>query len=468
MTNLDMTDVEERIERAMYVLADCHEPDVAAARSRLASRAGSAVPPRRRRVRPEVWVTLAAASVAVVGVGALWAIGRPSDAPPESPAAQTDPPVAPSLAPVIPTPDRLAVLDPQPGDAPIRSDPVLDWVHGTRSTAAQRWFVRRSSDGAPSGGISISDSTALDWEMTFVDAPSAGIPGVDARVVVTSEAAQVAWLTEYGMRVVTGAGDVSAEEAIAAASTASNGDLADAGVPAGFEEFAVPTEQGSVRYEDTQLTITYSTVGSGEAVDVAVASLLAPGRDGPLTPLAGRQDAWVTTTFGGHPTVIVAVDTDAVATIVGLPGTDLTSVVGALAVVPAGDVTIGNPEVTHGIPANARKTYGEIERGRWVAYEYSTLHGTECLSIDASWGGSGDCSPPGKVDCPVANPTGGPNSPSGFEVVVPYHADDVEVVVNGVPAEATIEHDQGFTFAYGPAPAGHPSIEVTIGGQPPC
>ena len=143
MTNLDMTDVEDRIERAMYVLADCHEPDVAAARSRLASRAGSAVPPRRRRVRPEVWVTLAAASVAVVGVGALWAIGRPSDAPPESPAAQTDPPVAPSLAPVIPTPDRLAVLDPQPGDAPIRSDPVLDWVHGTRSTAAQRWFVRR-------------------------------------------------------------------------------------------------------------------------------------------------------------------------------------------------------------------------------------------------------------------------------------------------------------------------------------
>jgi hypothetical protein len=308
----------------------------------------------------------------------------------------------------------------------------------------------------------------MDWETTFVDAAAAGIPGVDARVVVTSEGAQVAWLSEHGMRVVTGAGDVSAEEAIAAASTASTGDLADAAVPTGFEEFAVPTERGSVRYEDTQLTIAYSTVGPGEVLDVAAAALLAPGRDGPLTPLAGQQGAWATTTFGGHPTAIVAVDTDAVATVVGLPGTDLTSVVDSLAVVRAGDVTIGNPEVTHGIPANARKTYGEIERGRWVAYEYSTLHGTECLSIDASWGGSGDCSPPGKVDCPVANPTGGPNSPSGFEVVVPYHAEDVEVTVNGVPAEATIEHDQGFTFAYGPAPAGHPTIEVTIGGQPPC
>ena len=148
MTNLDMTDVEDRVERAMYVLADCHEPDVAAARSRLASRAGSVVPRRRRRVRPEVWVTLAAASVAVVGVGALWAVGRPPDAPPESPAAQTDPPIAPALAPVIPTPDRLAVLDPQPGDAPIRSDPVLDWVRfdgaGLGDDVRRRAFRRDS------------------------------------------------------------------------------------------------------------------------------------------------------------------------------------------------------------------------------------------------------------------------------------------------------------------------------------
>ena len=135
----------DRVEQALHVLAACHEPDVAGARSRLASRAGSAVRLRRRRVRPRVWVTLAAATVAIVGVGALWAVGRPS----ESPAAQTDPPLAPSVEP--PT-------------------------------------------------------------TTFVDAPSAGIAGVDARVVVTPVSAQVAWLTEGRVRVVSGVGDVDAEQ----------------------------------------------------------------------------------------------------------------------------------------------------------------------------------------------------------------------------------------------------------------
>ena len=477
-----MTDVEDRVEQALHVLAECHEPDVAAARSRLASRAGSAVRLSRRRVRPRVWVTLAAATVAIVGVGALWAVGRPS----EPPAAQTDPPLAPSVEPpttssvelptttaaappTVPTPQRLAVLDPQPGASPIRSDPVLDWIHGTTSTAPRRWFVRRSADGTPAGGISITESTAMEWSTTFVDAPSAGIAGVDARVVVTPLSAQVAWLTERGMRVVSGIGDVDAEEAVAVAdSTASTEELAEIVVPAGFEEVSVPTEQGSVRYEDTQLTIGFSAVGPGEIVDAAAAAFMAPGRDGPLTPLSGQHEAWVTTSFGGHPTAVVAVDTDAVAMVVGLPGTDLTSLIGALAVVPARDVAIGNPEVTHGIPADATKTYGEIERGRWVVYEYSTIHGTECLSIDASWGGSGDCSPSGMSDCPVANPTGGPNAPSGYEVFVPYHAEDIAVTLDGVPAEITIEHDQGFTFAYGPAPSGHPTIEVTIGGQPAC
>ena len=35
-----MTDVEDRVEHALHVLAECHEPDVAAARTRLASRSG--------------------------------------------------------------------------------------------------------------------------------------------------------------------------------------------------------------------------------------------------------------------------------------------------------------------------------------------------------------------------------------------------------------------------------------------
>jgi len=461
-----MTDVEDRVEHALHVLAECHEPDVAAARTRLASRSGSAIRPRRLRLRPRVWVTLAAATVAVVGVGALWAVGRPS----ESPAAQSDPPVTSgTAAPEVPAPERLAVLDPPPGVAPIRSDPVLDWIHGTRSTAPRRWFIRRSPDGAPSGGISVTESVATEWATTFVDAPSAGIAGVDARIVVTPASAQVAWLSEGGMRVVAGVGDVDAEEAIAVAgSVVASEELADVAAPAGYEDVVVPTDKGSVRYEDTQLTIGFAVVAQGEVVDAAAAAFMAPGRDGPLSPLPGQQEAWLTTTFGGHPTAVVAVDARAVATVVGLPGTDLTAVVGALAVVPARDVTIGNPEVTHGIPSDAKKTYGEIARGRWVVYEYSTLHGTECLSIDASWGGSGGCSPPGRTDCPVADLTGGPGAPSGYEVFVPSHVEDLDVTLDGVPAEITIEHDQGFTFAYGAAPSGNPTIEVTIGGQPPC
>ena len=187
-----MTNVEDRVERALHVLAERIEPDVAAARERLASRAGSTARPTRRVLRPQFWVTVAAATVAVVGVGSLWAIGTR----PQPPAAQTDPALAPpgsseesvaSIAPStpsspssvepptavvdarpdIPTPERLAVLDPQPGVAPIRSDPVLDWVHDTTTSAPRRWFIRRSTDGTPTGGISVGQSAAMEWATTF-------------------------------------------------------------------------------------------------------------------------------------------------------------------------------------------------------------------------------------------------------------------------------------------------------------
>jgi hypothetical protein len=141
----------------------------------------------------------------------------------------------------------------------------------------------------------------------------------------------------------------------------------------------------------------------------------------------------------------------------------------ALSVVPGAEVTVANPEATHGIPADARQTYGEIDRGRWAVYQYRTTDGYDCISIDASWGGSGECAPPGKSNCPVANPTGGPNQPPGFEVFVPYLVDDVGVALDGVAAaEMIVEHAEGFTFAYGPAPTADPDIEVTINGRPAC
>ena len=109
---------------------------------------------------------------------------------------------------------------------------------------------------------------ATEWITTFHDAPSAGIAGVDARVVVTPTNTQVGWLTDDGVRVVAGLGDVDVDETIAAARSAVSADeLAEVAVPEGFEEVAVPSDQGTVRYEDTQVTIGYATVRQGGGVD---------------------------------------------------------------------------------------------------------------------------------------------------------------------------------------------------------
>ena len=193
-----MTNVEDRVERALHVLAERIEPDVAAARARLGSRAGSTAPPARRILRPSLGDARRGdggrrrCRLAVGGRHASRSGPRrirhssppdPSDesvagtvpsAPSSSSSAEPPTAVVDPL-PDIPTPERLAVLDPQPGVAPIRSDPVLDWVHGTTTSAPRRWFIRRSADGTPTGGVSVSQSAATEWATTFHDAPSAGI-----------------------------------------------------------------------------------------------------------------------------------------------------------------------------------------------------------------------------------------------------------------------------------------------------
>jgi hypothetical protein len=476
-----MTNVEDRVERALRVVASGVQPEVAAARRRLGERAGAAAPRNTRRLRPGVWVTLAAASVAVVGVGSLWAVGTRSQRPaagtqPEaSPPAPTAPVTTAAAEPTttigapqpkVPTPDRLAVLDPQPGVAPIRSDPVLDWVHSTAAAAPTRWFVRRAADGTPTGGVAVSDSPPVEWDRTFNHAPSAGIAGVDARIVNDRRGAEVGWPVVEGVRIVAGVGDVDRDQVVAAARLAASADeLSAVAVPAGLDEIAVPVDEGTVRYEDTQVTIGFATVHQGSA-DAGAAALMAAGRDGPVSRLPG-EDAWLTTTYEGHPTAIVAVGTDGIATIVGMPGTEVASLASAVAVVPARRIAVANPEATHGIPADAQQTYGEIDRGRWAVYRYTTPDGYDCISIDASWGGSGDCTPSSRPDCPVANFIG-PNQPPGVEVFLPYVADDVQVSVGGEPAEVAVEWAEGFTFAYGPVPRARGPIEVLVDGQPAC
>ena len=197
------------------------------------------------------------------------------------------------------------------------------------------------------------------------------------------------------------------------------------------------------------------------------AAFMTAGREGSISRLSAG-DAWLTTTFGGHPTVVVAAGGDGIATVVGLPDTDLETWASTIAVIPASEITIANPEATHGIPADATRTYGEIDRGRWLVYEYTSLDEYTCFSVDAAWGGSGDCVPPSQKDCPLAHIFSGPDTPPGFEVFVPHVVDDLTVLLDGQPAEATIEHAEGFTFAYGSAPSVDATLEVNVDGQPAC
>ena len=346
-----MTNVEDRVERALHVLAERIEPDVAAARARLGSRAGSTAPPARRVLRPQLLGDARRGDggarrcrLAVGGRHASGAAGRadgPGLARPIRPTISADtvpstPSSSSSVEPpttVVDTaprhPDTRATRRARPparrGPDPFRPRPRLgarDDDVGPASVvhpSIRRWHSDRRCVRERIGGDGVGH--------TFDDAPSAGIAGVDARIVVTPAGAEVGWLSEDGVRVVAGVGDVDVDETIAVARSAVSADqLADVAVPEGFEEVAVPVDQGTVRYEDTMVTIGFSTVRRGGEVDAAAAAFMTAGRDGPISPLPG-EDAWVTTTFDGHPTAVVAVGTDGIATIVGLPGTDVASLV---------------------------------------------------------------------------------------------------------------------------------------------
>ena len=195
----EMTDVEDRVECALHLLAERFEPDVETALARLGSRAGSTAPPARRLLRPQVWVTVAAATVAVVGVGSLWAVGtrsprpcRPSrhSSPPDprepAPARSRRPPSSSSSVeprPPSSTPPRTsdtgaagrARPSARRGPDPFRSRPRLGARHdgvvpaSVVHPAIRRWHADRRCLREPVGGE--------EWATTFHDAPSAGIAG---------------------------------------------------------------------------------------------------------------------------------------------------------------------------------------------------------------------------------------------------------------------------------------------------
>jgi hypothetical protein len=114
------------------------------------------------------------------------------------------------------------------------------------------------------------------------------------------------------------------------------------------------------------------------SVDAGAAAFMAAGRDGPVSRLP-EEDAWLTTTFEGHPTAVVAVGSDGIAMVVGLPGTDMASLVSALAVVPARQVTVANPEAGQR-PADARRDRSRL-MGRLPVHDdrRTRLHQHRCV-----------------------------------------------------------------------------------------
>ena len=390
--------------------------------------------PVRRVLRPRVWVALAAAAMLVVAVGSLRSGGtRPErvdstvsgpeasgqttiagvSSSPSSSSSVEAPSTIGTASPAIPTPDRLAVLDPQPGVAPIRSDPILDWVHGTATSGPRRWFLRRSADGIPSGGVAVSEPVVTEWYRTFHDAPSAGIAGVDARIVVDGTTAQVAWLTGQGVRVIAGVGDVDVNETIDIARSAVSVDQ----LARHRRTRRLPGGRRANRHGNGPLPGHAGDDLAGNRrpaadVDAAAVAFMTPGRDGPIAPLPARRGGPRRRSVVIPPSSSPSARTPS-RPLSGSRAPTSRALAPHVKVVPAEQIAIANPENTHGIPPDARRTYGQIERGRWAVYQYST-DGLQCISIDASWGGSGGCSPPGHSDCPVANPTGGPDRVTGL------------------------------------------------------
>ncbi len=227
-------------------------------------------------------------------------------------------------------------------------------------------------------------------------------------------------------------------------------------------------EQGTVRYEDTMVTIAFSTVGDGGIVDVAAAAFMTGGPRGADLTAPGRGRL-------AHDDVRRPSDR-------GRRGRHRRDRDRRRPARCRGRITgiddRGGPRLRghHRQPRSDARHPSRRRReptARSIAADGSSTStrrwtDTRATQVDAAWGGSGDCAPPSRKDCPLAHIFSGPSTPPGFEVFVPRVVDDLTVLLDGQPAEATIEHAQGFTFAYGPAPSVDATLEVTVDGQPAC
>ncbi|MCU1394749.1 MAG: hypothetical protein JWM34_3177 [Ilumatobacteraceae bacterium] len=435
----------------------------------------------KRRARPRAAAVVAAAAAAVLLVTGLAVIGLQrgtvigssgaSRTPPPSattaPADTTDVSATPtsdvaagdpSLPPGVALPAEVPVLEPAPaGDSPVRSDPIDRWVHGDEFAPDPAWFIRRDAAGDAIGGIRIETAGPLELTKS-PDAPSADLPGVDARIVGGS----IGWATPDGhTRFVVGIGNVSFDElTVIAASVAAEG-AGPFDAPSGFDLVSQPTEIVTTSYDTAHIGLTLLHDLAGGSAAARDYAFMSSGPGSTLDPLDG---GYVVRSQESSLAVKALADGELLTVFAPSP-TDVESLLSSITFAPTPSVPVRR--LGYQLPANATWRFGEIALGRWAVATFVDPDGRDCVALTLAGGGPTTCSPPGS-DCPVVSAGGTVGEPTTFVVLIRREVHDVHVTIDGEPAPATLEASNGYTFAYGTTTMVPLHMAFTVDGEPTC
>lgn len=475
----------ERLERSLRAIAE--DIEIAQEYDRHPDR--SFDPEEGRHLR---WLWAAAAAVVAVGAAGVWfAVGRPEGSVPAtapssviaetvSPAEVPPTTIEPASGFTVPEPTELAVLDDAVGAGPFtRDDPVSRWFVGTHP--AQRWYVRAETDGTPTGGLSVEVTWPTEWSKSFSDGTQVGeIGGVELRLMADAARPTVGWRSPDGVRLVSGVGDVSEDEVIAAATSLAGG----AETFDGFDEVAAPADQWTTTaYQSTggstwsSVSVTLSEPSDGGALNARITAFMTPG--------AAEQigEAWMVTPEGGDGSVVfVDIPDGRQATVFVHESSGIApgAVVGAVHLVAPADVPID--DVLFGaVPEGEVVDGGTASRGRWIVTidtdpGLSSLPAdAACLSFATSWAGGGTaCASPESLSqhCPFGS---GSTIDIGsyWSALVPATATSVAVLLDGEETmlATTVERVGAYQLAIGATPEGWPdgpesTMQVVVDGQP--
>ena len=477
-----MNDLETRLERALTIIADDVDPV-----------ATSVVGSDGRRHRPLEgrWGWIAAALVVIVGIGATWvALSRPAqrvhedqpDVQPSAPlaAVATVPATDVATAPVpvstasaaaaefvVPQPSTYAVLSPDLGlSAPARQDPYDRWVSDRSGDSAALWLVRRDADGAPRGGIGSWSEPPSAWTKTYHDAEPVSAPQILADRGARRLGSSIAWREGESVRVVTGVGDVGADELATISAVLFTPE--SRAMPPDFQLVAVPVEPAVTIYPEGINAVLY-TAQAGQRFDARTSAFMT----GQPPRAVGR--AWVARSLPDAELIVIDLDAQHQVQI-RVPdgsGIGVEQVVDGVELVDAATVSVQEAPYM-ATPADTRHIGGEIAAGRWLFAQWTDERGRSCQSLMTSWaGGANGCGPATANGVACAALFGSAQQPDGrtthdFVIVVEGASHQIQAVIDrGAPIDpATMEQSNGFVIASGTTPAEpRERAEVYLDGQ---